>query len=548
MFREPEETASKAATKADPSAPARSTIRRQRTVRPRDHVISSRTHRASASLDRRSLLDIIRHDRETPNPNTEATVQAEADRARAEASNRLRLENGRALLRDAQSYERPGRRMRIPRNGALQHLRGRGYQLASASSYTDPIPVDEEMGLDDPDGSRLSQRAIPTPPYTSGELSSRSTPATNATTNPLRSASPTPRFAPAFRFDEYADDGSNLAANGTEVIPISASRLDSNENPSLRRVGHRSITESIRQENVRASRRVAAHVDGLGDRERSFSPEDESWATLLTTIQPDEHLPSASSSFTSATASASAASLSSNSASSSNTALTALSMTSNQPETHMTFPVCDMSDSDDDSDEDSDDSETGTGTGTGIGTGTEAEGWAMEDDEEDSDVGEYDNLPNSNVEEYAAALRARTAPIDTIVDEAFEQAGLGSLRTADAATLATLPIQEMPHMRSVIIQLASRRDVPDEWWSDAGLTRNVGGLRDRMTQLMQRLDRLEVQRREMERQREELRQRELAREEERVREREARRAERVVRREERAARRAERAEMEEGGL
>jgi len=546
MFREPEVTASKAATKADPSAPARSTIRRQRTVRPRDHVISSRTHRASASLDRRSLLDIIRHDRDTPNPNTDATIQAEADRARAEASNRLRLENGRALLRDAQSYERPGRRMRIPRNGALQHPRGRGYPLASASSYPDPVPVGGEMGLDDPDGSRLPQRAIPTPPYTSGELSSPSTPATNATTNPLRSASLTPRFAPAFRFDEYGDDASNLAANGSEVIPISASRLDGNENPSLRHVGHRSITESIRQENVRASRRAGAHVDGLGDRERSFSPEDESWATLLTTIPPDEHLPSASSSFTSATASASAASLSSNSASSSNTALTALSMASDQPETHMTFPVCDMSDSDDDSDEDSDDSETGTGTG--IGTGTEAEGWAMEDDEEDSDIDEYDDLPNGNVEEYAAALRARTAPIDTIVDEAFEQAGLGSLRTADAATLATLPIQEMPHMRSVIIQLASRRDVPDEWWSDAGLTRNVGGLRDRMTQLMQRLDRLEVQRREMERQREELRQRELAREEERVRERAARRAERAVRREERAARRAERTQMERGGL
>src|SRR5690606_26327942 len=53
-------------------------------------------------------------------------------------------------------------------------------------------------------------------------------------------------------------------------------------------------------------------VDGLGDRQRSLSPpddnaENDTWETLLTTITPDEHLPSADSSFTSATASASGA-------------------------------------------------------------------------------------------------------------------------------------------------------------------------------------------------------------------------------------------------
>jgi len=542
MFREPEVTESKAATKADPSAPARSAIRRQRTVRPRDHAISSRPYRASASLDRRSLLDVIHHDRDNPNPNPDATVLANADLAHAEASNRLRLENGRALLRDAQSYERPGQRMRIPRNSALHHPRGRGHHLSSANSY--PVPVDGALDRDGYDSSRLSPpRAIPTPPYTSGEQSSRSSPATNATTAPLGSASLTSRFAPAFRFDEYADGSGGHAANGPEVIPMSASRQDANENPPSRRVDHRSITESIRQENVRASRRRGAHVDGLGDRERSFSPEDESWATLLTTIPPDEHLPSASSSFTSATASASAASLSSNSASSSNTALTALSMTSDQLETLTTFPICDMSDSDDDSDGDSDGDSDHSETGTG--TGNESDDWDMEDEEEERAiddeeeraidveegpaVDDYEDIPTHNVEEYSAALRARTAPIDIIVDEAFEQAGLGSLRTAEPATIATLPIQEMPHMRAVIEQLARRRDVPDEWWSDAGLTRNVGGLRDRMRELMERLDRLEVQRLEMERQREVLRQTELEGERDRVRERAARRAERAQR-------------------
>jgi hypothetical protein len=48
-------------------------------------------------------------------------------------------------------------------------------------------------------------------------------------------------------------------------------------------------------------------VDGLGDRERSLSPDD-SWDTMLTTIMPDNRLPSAESSFTSAAASFSATS------------------------------------------------------------------------------------------------------------------------------------------------------------------------------------------------------------------------------------------------
>lgn len=312
---------------------------------------------------------------------------------------------------------------------------------------------------------------------------------------------------------------------------MSAGRLDVNGNPSLRRVGFPSITESIHQENVRASRRVGAHVDGLGDRERSFSPEDESWATLLTTIQPDEHLPSVSSSFTSATASASAASLSSNSASSTNTAPTALSSTSDPSEMLMTLPTCDMSDSDSDSESGSDDSD-----GTGTVTGTEADDWDMEPTEQVDDVIELQGLPMTrNVAEFSAAVRAQLGPTDRLVDEAFDQAGLGSLRTADPATLATLPIQEMPHMRAVIERLARRRDVPDEWWGEVGLTRNVGGLRDRMRELMERLNGLENLRSEQQRQREELDRRDEARERQRLRERAQRRAHRERERERRRA-------------
>lgn len=477
MFREPEVTESKAAIKADPSAPARSAIRRQRSVRyPRDHAAPSRPYRVSGPTDRRSLLDIIRRDRHAPNSNADATVQAEADRARAEASNRLRMETGRALLRDAQSYERPGRRMRIPRNGALQRgtvaplpprPESRNHRLAS------PVPAQEALNRVGPDGRRLSPpRSMPTPPYTYGEVSSRSSPASTTTTPPLGSASLTPRFAPAYRFDEFATDPyyspSSSAAPGPETIPPeaihrSADRSDGDGNPPLRRVGHRSITESIHQENARVSRRARVYVDGLGDRERSFSPEDDSWETLLTTIAPDEHLPSASSSFTSATASAS--SLSSNSASSSNTLITAPSSTS---ETLEVFPICDMSDSE--------------------GSGTEAEDWEMHDGDDREDP------PSRNPYRYSANVRARSQSIDRQVDDHFNRA---RQEAPEGVETDEFRRGQLPHMQSVLERLARRDDIPDEWWAAAGLSRNVGGLGGRIHHLMERIDRLERERRAM---------------------------------------------------
>ena len=71
--------------------------------------------------------------------------------------------------------------------------------------------------------------------------------------------------------------------------------------PHLRRVGHL----SPRPPGI--SRAQLQQYDGLGDRLRSPSTSsngsNDAWDTLLTTLEPDEHLPSADSSFTSATAS-----------------------------------------------------------------------------------------------------------------------------------------------------------------------------------------------------------------------------------------------------
>lgn len=89
--------------------------------------------------------------------------------------------------------------------------------------------------------------------------------------------------------------------------------------PPLRRMGHRSINDdrppapptltSSNRHGLRPSDRhrlddllvSGSAAEGLGDRDRSISPDAEQWETLLTTITPDPSLPSAQTSFNSAT-------------------------------------------------------------------------------------------------------------------------------------------------------------------------------------------------------------------------------------------------------
>ncbi|KAK4697169.1 hypothetical protein P7C71_g884, partial [Lecanoromycetidae sp. Uapishka_2] len=387
MFVEPDAAESKVAHKADPTAPARSAIRRQRTVRyspnVRDHqstlstLLSRNQSRSQGRMrmlaDRRTLLeDIRRRDQSTApsasNRDEVRDTEAEADFAHSEASQRSRLESGRALLRDALSYERPGRRMRIARENTIS-------DETPASQAVRPADVTRSPPLGH----------MPTPPYTSGETSNGSSPQIS---NPsIGAASLTPRFAPAHRLD--ADDEARANNEREEVLSRLAARMaemsDSGEREYV--AGHRAEINRMRARNpaelsleyreaeaaylesvetrLDLMRRTRSHdiaelpplqrmrgpirdivhtthpqsrVDGLGDRERSFSPENDHWETMLTTIQPDERVPSAHSSFTTASAS----SLSSNSDSSYGTLVTA-------PSTSADVDVCpnDFADSDD---------------------------------------------------------------------------------------------------------------------------------------------------------------------------------------------------------
>lgn len=433
MFREPEASVPKSIIKTDHSAPARSAIRRQRTVRYlphlRDHPPSSRAriHGPSREADRRSLLEAIRR----ANPGIRSTrvndgnmldVEVEADIAHAEESQRRRLES-RALLRDALSYERSGRRTRVPR-GTFSHERTAPSRpaLPEARRYPDirsetrhrnmgalvSIPLSEEVQ------SPVSEY-MPTPPYTSGDASTGSSP--NGPTAPVATASLTPRFAPAHRFDDTDEISFRefVARRGLD-LPRS---VDIDELPPLRRMERRGPLETSH-----ASREATAdNVDGLGDRRRSFSPEEDSWENFVTTITPDERLPSVHSSFTSATASAS--SLSSNSASSYGTLATAPSSETLDD----SYPIiCDNTDSE--------------------ASGTEDE--------------HYTDLQDANIEDYRLReLNGYSAPLVRP-----PRTSLGGRRISERE-------EELRQTQANLDRL--ERQVHQEWWAAADLDRNLHG-------------------------------------------------------------------------
>ena len=425
MFREPEAADSKVAIKTDPSAHARSSIRRQRTVRynthtHHDHPSSSRSRMYSSQprdLDRRSLLQIISRDRAPlpangNNSALEHDVEAEADLAYAEASNRRRLESGRALLRDALSFERPGERMRIPDDSTLRF---------DVTPPLPPVPDPRDYA-----GQRHGRSESYVDLSRSGDGTRESSNAHAAALTP-GAASLTPRFAPAYRFEESSPNPHRLHPSSHALDD--ASRLrggDLDELPPLRRMGNRSSHDSFYE---RQDPTLRHPVDGLGDRRRSFSPDDDAWETLLTTIAPDERLPSAHSSFTSATASAS--SLASNSASSSATILTAPS--SSSAESFDVYPtICDNSDSEE--------SDAGDEHYTILRA-------SRRDDQRPRDISSYPVTTHDRIRWAARQIDNRP---------------VRARRQGDGD-------DELRQIHAILDQLPRREDVPEEWWAAAGL-------------------------------------------------------------------------------
>ena len=162
-------------------------------------------------------------------------------------------------------------------------------------------------------------------------------------------------------------------------------------------------------------------LDGLGDRDRSLSPEGgAAWDTLLTSITPDPQPPSAGSSFASTSA---AATSSSNAArSSANTSMPSAGGTQDP------MLPCDLTDSASDSDEEEEDMYELQGFNTGRNRGDRF--WRT-----------YANVVTAGVSRPS-------------------QQGV-----VDA--------EHLDGMHRIISRLAERDEIPESWWASAGLSRNL---------------------------------------------------------------------------
>lgn len=174
------------------------------------------------------------------------------------------------------------------------------------------------------------------------------------------------------------------------------------------------------EETIRQSRRTLrqARLDGLGDRDRSLSPENgAAWDTLLTSITPDPQPPSAGSSF--ASSAAAAASSSGSGPASASTSMTSIDRRAESP----VLRDCDISDTN--------------------------------SDEEDEDIYELQDVSRIHGDRFWRTY----ADVVTTRDLAARNGGTDT--------------DHLGGMHRIISGLASRDEIPDEWWASAGLSRNL---------------------------------------------------------------------------
>jgi hypothetical protein len=163
-------------------------------------------------------------------------------------------------------------------------------------------------------------------------------------------------------------------------------------------------------------------TDGLGDRNRSLSPEgDNAWDTLLSSITPDPQPPSVGSSFASNTAASAAASQNTSATSSSRTSLTGRTESAEESLEQPCESGCENSDTEGDEDED---------------------------------------VPENPLTRFPAARRS-------YADVTRGEAGGADDEDPLEALGGRLAVQH------ILRTLSRRDDLRDEWWAGVGLSRRL---------------------------------------------------------------------------
>ncbi|KAL9108671.1 MAG: hypothetical protein Q9227_006617 [Pyrenula ochraceoflavens] len=300
MFREPEANNDAAAKVEASAATSRSPIRR-RTI-----VIEDSRH----THDSRRRLHDQSQNRRSPNPENRYPERLVRDFDSRALNVGRYFQDAIGRARSNRESLRTVRRLDQARDSALR------FELAPDG------PVPPQSGHDyQRERSTTREFFMPSPPWSSSGNRSGFSPEQSR-----HSPSVTPDFAPANPHRNSYNNQTNRPGRNLDDVTLPGIHLalgDSYANslPPLTRMSDRAPTPPP---FTRTS--PAPEMNGLGDRRRSVSlglsdssDGHDAWDTLLTTISPDENLPSVSSSFTSAEAAASAARSSSASGRSSQT-------------------------------------------------------------------------------------------------------------------------------------------------------------------------------------------------------------------------------------
>ncbi|EAW10131.1 uncharacterized protein ACLA_045960 [Aspergillus clavatus NRRL 1] len=406
MYRDPSPEGTKSSTIKDPSAAARSAIRRQATLRRpsryststlRGAPLRSPFPRAIADEIEREAHGLQRHIRSpitNPPPGDDPLDIIAGD------LDMIRREVGEGLLHEAAQHRRPGQRMRIPRNTALSELTRR------------PSPADNPS----------SRRNHEQPAFT-------------------------PSFAPAVAYHRRLSPPSQLRPrlspfppDGFEVVGTTV--------PLLRRVGQRSINETNRAINRDFT------MDGLGDRQRSMSPDDDNandaWETLLTTITPDDNLPSADSSF--ASTSASGANTSANATTRTSTASFQTLPSSLDPSSATVQMVLDP-----------------------YPEYVNPCDYPSSSDSDSASEGDFNQL--SLWRRYRRRMHQMGSGQQRSHDMHSTMSSHPPIPTISFAFSNSSTHPEHQQMQAILDRLARRENIPDDWWAAAGLSRTISNRR-----------------------------------------------------------------------
>ncbi|KAJ5790474.1 uncharacterized protein N7518_007485 [Penicillium psychrosexuale] len=260
--------------------------------------------------------------------------------------------------------------------------------------------------------------------------------------NTNASPSLTPNFAPAIA---YHTSASSTPSDSGLRLPPMRERYNSD------RTSNTSFPPEIpeyRSNNTQTRPNRDPVVDGLGDRQRSPSPDEERetvvWETLLSTIAPDETLPSTNTSFTST--SAAVPDISRNPRPRSSVNLTQ-PMTAEAARTHFgldPYPdqlnPCDFS---------SDDEEPPSTLQEFIGRRR---------------AGRYPD-------QHSTMSNHPPVPIPTIIPASV--LALSDARRQNSSLSDRHQNDDLHHMQVILDRLARREDIPDDWWAAAGLARTL---------------------------------------------------------------------------